>query len=212
MIAPLRERLASMTFREKIDYLWEYYKIHFFIIIGLIAAIIYGITSFTGNKEPVLNVVFVGETLDLTVIEEVEQEWTEILLDEEAREETEITLQYVNITGTGSGPQDVNELQKFTTLLAAGAYDVIISHEEIFGLLQAQGAMTNLSNIVNLDTIDTEEHEIMYSEANEPIAIRAREMEAISPIFPVEDKFLYVPKGTTNTEYIDSLVQYLAGE
>lgn len=209
MIAPLRERLKSMTFKEKADYMWEYYKLHFIAIIAVIATIIYIINSVTGNKEIVLNVVFVGETVNISAIEELNQELTEALIPEEQREDMEISLQYVNL---GAGPQhSMAEMQKFTTLLSADAYDVIISEEETYELLSDQGAVSDLNREADLEETDLQGHEVIESETGQPIAIRTREMDKIDDIISIEEAYLYLPSDPQNTEYIQPFVQYLTG-
>lgn len=209
MIAPLRERLQSMTFREKIDYLWEYYKLQFFAIIGAIIAVIYIISSVTGNKEPALNVVFVGETVNITAIDELNQQVNEAIIPEEERDDQEISLQFVNLSEAGGPQQSMAEVQKFTTLLAADAYDVIIAEEETFEMLSGQGALADLNRVANLDEINTGGHETVDSDTGQPVAIHTEEMEVIDEVIAIENSYLFLPNNPQNQEYIQPFIQFL---
>ena len=60
-----KEKLSQMTGKEKLEYLWMYYKIWLLVPVAVIAAIYLGVTMYRGmNEEILLNLVVVDGLAD----------------------------------------------------------------------------------------------------------------------------------------------------
>ena len=58
-----KEKLGQMTGKEKLEYLWMYYKVWLLIPVALIVAIYLGVTMYRGmNEEILLNLVLIDST------------------------------------------------------------------------------------------------------------------------------------------------------
>lgn len=63
VLKDIKEKTAGMSFRETMDYLWEYYRIHFLLIVfGTVMVISLAATIITGKlSDPVLNCGILSE-------------------------------------------------------------------------------------------------------------------------------------------------------
>lgn len=208
-IEKLSVRLKSMTFKEKIEYLWDYYKFHFIGAIAAIIFIVYIINAIVSDKDSILNVVFVGDTINSEEMQQLDSNLDQQLVPEENRSEEEVLLQFINLSSESQTQQEMVGVQKFVAQLSANAIDVIIANQENFEMLRDQGALLSLGEVINLDEINTDKHELLYSETEQPVGISTAEMAPLQGVLPPGNHYLFVPANMGNAEYIDDFIQYL---
>ncbi len=83
----IKEILAPMSQKERMAYIWDYYRFH---IIGTIVAIILLISlisSFDEKKEVYLNLTIVGNGVDLEGVDQLQEQLTNKLVIDKAKEE-----------------------------------------------------------------------------------------------------------------------------
>ncbi len=124
-----KQKLKDMTLQGKIDYLWEYYRIHAFVIVCAIAFtayIIYEIIT------PDIETRFYAAIINNSIPEEVWEQY-----DTDFREYLELDPKTENIHLNHSfylnspGEYSMNMQQALSTYIAAGEIDVIIAPESI---------------------------------------------------------------------------------
>ncbi|HJH50027.1 hypothetical protein [Merdimonas faecis] len=115
-----KEKLSQMTGKEKLEYLWMYYKIWLLVPVAVIAAIYLGVTMYRGmNEEILLNLVVVDGLAD--DYEGLESEIREYLGAEKSNQTVRINS---NITsGAYQGEA------AFSTLIGTESVDVVICPE-----------------------------------------------------------------------------------
>lgn len=118
-----KEKLSQMTGREKLEYLWMYYKIWLLVPVAVIAAIYLGVTMYRGmNEEILLNLVVVDGLAD--DYEGLESEIREYLGAEKSNQTVRINS---NITsGAYQGEA------AFSTLIGTESVDVVICPESFY--------------------------------------------------------------------------------
>lgn len=159
-----REKLRGMTFKEKIDYLWEYYKIHALITIVAVVSIAYIIyTIVTPKIEPQLYVAVVDNPVEPTILEEFEAQFAEYLQIDPEKEEVMINPQFYF---HGDSEYAANMRQVLVTYVAAQDVDIIIAPKSEFDSYSYYGYMYSLSDLLPTD---------LYSKLSENFYIGVQE-------------------------------------
>lgn len=202
------EMQKSMTFKEKIDYLWYYYKLHFIIFLFATISVTYLISGTVNSKEAALNVVFIGESFNTEQLNQLNEKLDQELISEQERDSLKVTLQNINLNSEG-GQQALAESQKFAAQLAAGSIDVLISDKQTFALLKEEGRALDLREATDLSNMNKEKHELITSESGQVIGISTSNMGKIESVTPIEDKVLYAPSNANNVDRIGKLIEFL---
>ena len=76
----LREGLANKTFREKLDYIWTYYKLHILGILILIFFVGSYISAQINRQDVYCNITYVGNSINVEELTPVKDKLNDILL------------------------------------------------------------------------------------------------------------------------------------
>lgn len=145
----------ELTFKEKLHYIWDYYKIH--IIVGLL--LIYVLTTFTlsmiNRKEYVLNIALIGESVDFDRLSQFSHEVTKELVGNPS-DKKEASVDFYKLMRDSQGELilDPASTQKLIARIAAKQIDVIILDKKSFDALAVQGAFLRLDKTEGLDLKD----------------------------------------------------------
>lgn len=145
----------ELTFKEKLHYIWDYYKIH--IIVGLL--LIYVLTTFTlsmiNRKEYVLNIALIGESVDFDRLSQFSHEVTKELVGNPS-DKKEALVDFYKLMRDSQGELilDPASTQKLIARIAAKQIDVIILDKKSFDALAVQGAFLRLDKTEGLDLKD----------------------------------------------------------
>ncbi len=125
-----KQKLKDMTFQEKIGYLWEYYRIHAAVLVGVIALLSYIIYEII---TPNIETQFYAAIINNTISDEVWEQYganLSVYLDLDSETE-DIQLNY-NFYLNSNSEYTMSMQQALTTYIAAGEVDVIIAPESTF--------------------------------------------------------------------------------
>lgn len=149
-MAEKKANLKEMTPKERISYIWDYYK---FWIIGVIVAVIamIGIVrSITGSKNAIAQMVFVNASPECG-----EVDMTDFLTQngyDPAEDEVAVnTSFYLDLTSTDTN--GMYTLQSLQTLIAAGGMDVLCADEKLYDFLGKNGAAADLSQYFSAEEL-----------------------------------------------------------
>lgn len=140
------EKMQEMTLKEKIEYLWMYYKVYLLIPVVIVALIVVGMQMYHGITEKVLlNLAILGgDNIDRSGLE---KEVTELLGTGDKKETVKINA---NLSGSSD---DYNSNIALSTLIGAEAVDVIICPEEIYESYAEQNGFVNLEKILSEEAL-----------------------------------------------------------
>lgn len=144
--------LKSMEFKKRVEYIWDYYKVH---IIGTLA-IIFFIGSFVYGQvtkiDCAFNVTFTVNALYDENIVKLGEELTSLVVDpSEKRLEATVSVLPVSSSTGVDAMSNMQMMQKFTVQVAAGEIDVlIIDKSDVDGMSQ-QGLLLGLDAVSGLD-------------------------------------------------------------
>ncbi|MBE3578804.1 MAG: ABC transporter substrate-binding protein [Caldanaerobacter subterraneus] len=145
----------ELTFKEKLQYIWDYYKIH--IIVGLL--LIYVLTTFTlsmiNRKEYVLSIALIGESVDFDRLSQFSHEVTKELVGNPS-DKKEALVDFYKLMRDSQGELilDPASTQKLIARIAAKQIDVIILDKKSFDALAVQGAFLRLDKTEGLNLKD----------------------------------------------------------
>lgn len=135
------EKMQKMTWKEKIEYIWMYYKGYLLIPVILAVLVVIGTQMYQGMTEKVLlNIAVLGGST--TEREELEKELTTLLGTGDKKETVKINANLSGSTG------DYNSNIALSTLIGAEAVDVIICPEEIYEIYAGQNGFVDLETVL----------------------------------------------------------------
>ena len=118
-----KEKLKEMSGRQKLEYLWMYYKVWLLVPIGIALLVWVGVTMYRSKTEEVLLNVVVADGIGSSY-DEVEQE----LKDRIQADGNNQTGKFNNSLSAATYQGEM----AFTTLVAAESIDVVVCPEEFY--------------------------------------------------------------------------------
>lgn len=197
------QKLKQMTFKEKLDHIWSYYKPHMAVGIGiilvfvLIGQIIYRSQFDTVLYAAIINAVEVDG-------EAVGEEFKEYRGDTDKYHEYTIdTSIYMD-----KEQEDYNMVMKLSTIIGAQQVDVLIAPEYKFQEYVEQEAFLPMKELL------TEEQQEMYQDVLTEYGICVKDSEVLKEqgMILTEDAYLGVLVYTENLDEAKSFITYIMGD
>lgn len=165
-------KMKEMTFKEKWNYFWYYYKFH---VIAIAAILILGgnmIHDMVTAKDYIFNGIMLNSVY-------LDQESMENAFSEYASLDTENYNCFIDTTSTlsydGSSEYDYSNFYKLVAQVQTGDLDVLVLDSQICYNFATNGMMSDLRNIFTQEELDAFEGNIYYIDYAE-----VKKMEALS--------------------------------
>lgn len=205
-----KEKLKDMSFREKLSYLWEYYKIHALVTIGIIAIISYIIHSIvTPNVVTQFYAAFIDSSVDADVLENYRTDFSDYLQLDPKTESIDFNTSFY----FGSDAQyAMNMKQALVTYVAAQEVDVIIAPESQFADYAYYGYFDKVSDQLPTDIYSNLTDyfymsEVEGSSGQNAYGIYLTETELFKPYTDASDP--YVLGIITNSKHKDNTIEFI---
>lgn len=158
-----KEKLKNMTFKEKLEYIWDYYHIHIIsgVIIIIMSFSLLNALVFNPPADIYAGVVFYNEYLDSTISDKLIYEFDETYVNPEDNLNLFITTLD---TTTENMELTVANQQKYVLMLAAKEIDVMVTNPETFEELKIQPSFINLEEVFPKDEL--EKYNVIYSDVS----------------------------------------------
>ncbi|ERI94422.1 hypothetical protein HMPREF1982_01058 [Clostridiales bacterium oral taxon 876 str. F0540] len=141
--------LKKMNRKEKIEYIWDYYKIHIIATLIAIFALSSFIYSYVTKVEYVFNLTILCNEMDESTRANLEKQITNyVVLKGEKRKQAVVEVMPITDTSNPS-PMTAQYMQKFMAKLAAGEIDLVIFDKSMIETYTKQEALLKLDDIVN---------------------------------------------------------------
>lgn len=199
LIATLRTMSSK---KEKIDYIWEYYKLH---IIGSVSAIIFLVVmvgNIFGEEEKIFEVMVVSEA-NSTVIEQVEEDLSDHRFDAFT-----LFFEYIQHNGGKIEENAYQQMQKMSAALSVGQIDIIITDKSLAEQLIGEDLFLPLSEVIDLNQIDQENYQLVDFETDEIYGISTKNAAYLDDQ-TFNDTFILVPATSRNQEYVQEVLNVL---
>ncbi len=151
--------LKSMSKREKIEYIWDYYKIHIIaaiVIVAFIASFVHGQLT---KVDYVVNVTMIGNVLEESKVQSLEKRFTGLVVKEgEKRKQA-----FIDVMPSDNFQLEPQMLQKFIVRVAAGEIDIVILDKSNFDNFVKQDMFLPLDSISEINLADIKQEKIEAS-------------------------------------------------
>jgi hypothetical protein len=151
--------LKSMSRKEKIQYIWDYYKLHIISVIIVIAVIASFIHGQLTKIDYVVNVTIIGNAINESKKEEVEKKFTSLVVKEGERRKQAL----IDVIATDKSELSYEMMQKFVVRIAAGEIDVVILDKGFFDSFVKQDMFIPLESISKINLSDIKQNKIEAS-------------------------------------------------
>lgn len=207
------QKLDDQPFSKKLDYFWDYYKIHTIVIVFL--ACMFGsiLHSIITQKETVLSIAYINAFPN--VEDEVFIEDFESYLNLNLKKQQVVLDSTYYIDDTSTSPYAATYSQKFSTNAMAGKLDVVLADTTNFDFYGNQGFFQDLNAILPSDVLAKYADNLYYAdlpndETNQkvPIGIKIDKARKIcdTSSYPNTDAYFGIVAGS---EYVDNALSYL---
>lgn len=207
----LRKILAPMSWKERIDYLWTYYKFHFIIPLVLIVTIVMMIQSIAEKKDIVLNVMILGERIDMEKIDKLTAELNLLMVKEEDFDEMEVAIRVVPYSPTATDPQvQQAALQKMIVEVAAGTIDILVIDQGQFDRMnREEGYFSDIRYLAGERDLAFDESDVYYSPGNKVTGIDVSAITILKDGIQDPDRVLCFLSNGPNVENAKKFLSYM---
>ncbi|NYE06531.1 hypothetical protein F4694_003311 [Bacillus niacini] len=192
--------LAPMSPKERIAYIWDYYKFH---IIGTIVAIILLlslISSIGEKKEVVLNMTIIGQGVNPEGVVQLQEQLTNKLVQDKGDEE--VSVQHLTYNKTSMDEASRAGIQKMSAEISLGAIDVMIVEKELFEEISSQNALLALNEFKGANKLLPSDEKVY--------GISTSDIQLLAPLALDENEMLCVPSTTKNLKKINEFFTFIS--
>jgi hypothetical protein len=192
--------LKSMSRKEKIEYIWDYYKLHIISVIVVIAVIASFIHGQLTKIDYVVNVTIIGNAINESKKEEAEKKFTSLVVKEGEQRKQAL----IDVIATDKSELSYEMMQKFVVRIAAGEIDVVILDKGFFDSFVKQDMFIPLKSISQINLSDIKQNKIEASGSTNNKAVYAisiegnKELEAMG--YDTKNKVLGIMASSKNKD------------
>lgn len=198
-----KEKLSKMNFKEKLAYIWEYYKAVIFGIIAVIFIIGTIVNIHENAKYYDLVSIAVVDYAGLQDVSPIEEDLKEALGTGDKYEKVSIDTSYS--FGENLENADYNTLMKFTAVIAAQSMDVLICSQAVYDNYSKDDYFLDLSTL--FDEATCEKYGIKAGDTCLDIS-KLKKYQDMGLTY-YEPCYLTVVVNSKNTDNATKLIEYL---
>lgn len=162
-----KEKLSHMSFKDKMWYIWEYYKFHMLIglfILFILSAV--GTSIYDSTIETELHCIVLNSPRSQENFGVITEEFSQAM---GYGKKQEIYVEsMVSSYGEGQGAtSDYTTVMKMSTLIAAAELDMLICDQEGFDYYGRMDAYADLTTLLPADLLETVEDRICYAQTED---------------------------------------------
>lgn len=211
-----QEKMKNQPFSKKLDYFWEYYKVHCIVVVlsaCMFGSILHGILT---QKETVLSVALINAFPN--VEDELLMQDFELWLQLNSKKQQVLIDSSYYLDDNSTSPYADTYEQKFSTNAMAGQLDVVLADTEKFQFYGNQGFFQDLRTILSEEELNHYQDLFFYADlpdddVNEkvPIGIKIDCAQRIceTSCYPNTDAYFGIVTGTKHTDTALSYLTYL---
>ena len=207
------EKLNDQPFSKKLEYFWDYYKVH--TIITVFLACMFGsiLHSIITQKETVLSIAYINAFPNIE--DEIFIEDFEAYLGLNLKKQQVVLDSTYYIDDTSTSPYAATYSQKFSTNAMAGKLDVVLADGTNFDFYGNQGFFQNLNLILPPEILEKYTDKLYYADLptdetdqKVPIGIKIDQAKKIreTSSYPKTDAYFGFVAGSN---YVDNALAYL---
>lgn len=142
----------DMSFLEKMEYIWDYYKVHILVGFFIIFILVAFINTMVNKKEYILNIALLGQYIDYDKEAKFDKEITqEIIGNSNGKKQAFVDFYRLIKDSDGTYVLDAPSFEKLMVRIGSGQIDVMIVDKKYFNIFVDQGAFLCLNDLKDLD-------------------------------------------------------------
>lgn len=208
------DKIKHMSKKEKMEYIWDYYKIHILVGVFIIIAVSWTIYTNVNKTEYVFNCTVLGEGLNVSKKADFEDKLTKIVL-EEPEEKKQASMDFIEVKSSSNVEISIDPyaMQKLSARVAAGDIDILIVDEKNFQRFAMQGMFESLDSSSNLDLSD--KNAIKIEKGSEDVkpgiyGVRVKDNASLKDIgYNTEDKIVGIVTLSKNKDKGVTVLKWL---
>ncbi|MFC4388803.1 hypothetical protein ACFOZ1_13460 [Gracilibacillus marinus] len=190
----LIETLKTMSFKEAVDYIWEYYKLHIIGIAVLIFVIVSIITNIVKEDEVYYNAMVVAPVTYDQVNE------LSVQINQEHFDEFTFSIDNIAYQGGGLSEQSYEQVQKFIARTATGMVDFMITDEAMALDLIEQEGLKPIEDVYTISKLESKGVELLDFGTGTIYGIRASKLDVFSGSDVFRNQIILIPATSKNDD------------
>lgn len=155
----------NLSTKAKIEYIWDYYKLHIFAAISILVVIFYTIHHYATYRAPLLNVIMINTNSSYDTATAGFDEFLDAY--EYDSKESPISVAsnfyFPEDESIESASVTYTSQQALTAMIAAGSQDLFFGTGDIYLNYANQGALLDLSTVLPSDLLKKYEKQLIYT-------------------------------------------------
>lgn len=215
------EPVREMSFSEKAEYFWDYYKWAVIIPVIVIAIIVAFISSYINeNKEPAIHISLMNgkmnEASDVTLGDDyasarnIDTEKTPVSV------ESNLYQPEIMDAEAAANESAVASIQKYDAMLKYGRTDVTITTSWVVEEYEAADAFVDLKEILPVTLYNDVEEYLFYAPNSKgekiPVGITLEHIPEVKRFYPEETPIITISAFTDRVDNAIDFIRWLVGE
>lgn len=198
-----KEKLSTMNWKGKLEYIWAYYKAAIFGVIGFFVLIGVLLNIYENSKYEDILSIGVANSAVIDSTETTEKKLLELFGSGDKYERVNVDTSYT--FGDDLTTADSNIVMKFTTIIAAQGMDVFLCNKEIFEAYDHQDMFEDLSELLSEE--QCERYGISRGDRKLDVTnlVNYQDLE----LTYYEPVYLAVPTSSQHMDYAAKFIEYL---
>ena len=211
----IKEMMRTMTFHEKLEYLWEYYK---WVLLVAVFVVIVASMVITGIVNTSKQVLYSGAAVNVQLSEEGSLYLTQKLEDRFGTKKGQsaelFVTSFADLQNTSDAQYSAMTAMQVVLMISAEEYDYVIMDEIALDFYKKHPVFTPLEEMFSDEILAQWENDIVCCETEEagvyPAFIDITDTGFVQACVP-EGKRVYIafPGNTGRTEYNDDFLEYI---
>jgi len=202
------EKLKIMTVKQRISYIWYYYKIHILSILVLFLLIISFTYSQLNNQDVYFNITYVGNPINADELSRVDNSLNKVILNGNTKKIINLNSIFIDDSSNNSNSQFT---QKLMVQIAAREIDMAIVNKQFFEANFSSDIFLNLETLEGFSSLPISNKDVINKEDSNgtlgTYGIAVKDLNLLNDInFSSNDNILVV---ISNSERLDRSLDIL---
>jgi len=202
------EKLKIMTVKQRISYIWYYYKIHILSILVLFLLIISFTYSQLNNQDVYFNITYVGNPINADELSRVDNSLNKVILNGNTKKIINLNSIFIDDSSNNSNSQFT---QKLMVQIAAREIDMAIVNKQFFEANFSSDIFLNLETLEGFSSLPISNKDVIKKEDSNgtlgTYGIAVKDLNLLNDInFSSNDNILVV---ISNSERLDRSLDIL---
>lgn len=153
----------ALSAKAKIQYIWDYYRLHILATVIVVATIVSLIHHFVTYREPLLNVIMINTTGGEATTADGFDEFLDAYQYDKKETPVSVFGSLYFSDDAAAAAASYQDYEVLATMIAAGGQDLFFGTGDVFLTYAEQGAFVDLSKVLSAETYDKYKDNMIYS-------------------------------------------------